>query len=138
MEILAFIGSAMLFVTFALTVLFILIRISSRLAMLFLLAVPLIAVIIMPGTSVAFLSYEQFLFAKGIVPVNNFHILITIWSTLIGIIIYTEFLTWYLSKGKRRKAEEHTSGTSADASKNSTDLTFRLKELFLKHGPSGK
>ncbi len=137
MEILAFIGSAMLFATFALTVLFILIRISSRLAMLFLLAVPLIAVIIMPGTSVAFLSYEQFLFARGMVPVNNFHILLTIWSTLIGIILYTEFLTWYLSKGKRRKTKEHASGTSAEAG-SSADLTFRLKELFLKHGPSGK
>ena len=137
MEIMAFIGSAMLFVTFALTVIFILIRISSRLAMLFLLAVPLIAVIIMPGTSMAFLSYEQFLFAGGMVPVNNFHILLTIWSTLIGIILYTEFLTWYLSKGKRRKAEEQASGTSANTG-DSTDLTFRLKELFLKHGPSGK
>jgi hypothetical protein len=137
MEILAFIGSAMLFATFALTVLFILIRISSRLAMLFLLAVPLMAVIIMPGTSMAFLSYEQFLFAGGMVPVNNFHILLTIWSTLIGIILYTEFLTWYLSKGKRRKAEEHASGTSAYTG-DSTGLTFRLKELFLKHGPSGK
>jgi predicted membrane protein len=138
MDILAFIGSAMLFVTFALTVLFILIRISSRLAMLVLVAVPLLAVIIMPGISVVFLSYEHFLFAKGLVPVNNFHILLTIWSTLIGIILYTEFLTWYLSKGKRRTAEEHTSGTSADAGKNDNYVISKLRGSFLRHGPSGK
>ncbi|WP_205804423.1 hypothetical protein [Methanolobus halotolerans] len=106
MGFLALIGSALLFVTFALTVLFILVAISSRLAMLTLLIVPIMAVIVLPGTSLAFLSYRHFLFADGLVPVNNFHILLTIWSTLIGIIIYTEFLTWYLKTGKRKRTEE--------------------------------
>ncbi|MDP2216952.1 MAG: hypothetical protein Q8J68_06695 [Methanolobus sp.] len=138
MEILAFIGCAMLFITFALTVLFILIKISSRLAMLVLVAVPLFAVIIMPGTSVAFLSYEHFLFAKGLVPVNNFHILLMMWSTLTGIILYTEFLTWYLTKGKRRKEEIKASDASEGAHKDGNDITSKIKEVFLKQGPSGK
>lgn len=138
MEILAFIGCAMLFVTFALTVLFILIRMSSRLAMLVLVAVPVLAVIIMPGASVAFLSYEHFRFAQGLVPVNNFHILLTLWSTLIAIILYTEFLTWYLTTGKKRKAEGQVSGTPADVRRSFDILTLRIRDMFLKRGPSGK
>jgi hypothetical protein len=138
MEILAFIGCAMLFITFALTVLFILIKISSRLSMLVLVAVPLLAVITMPGTSLAFLSYRQFLFAGGLVPVNNFHILLMLWSTLVGIILYTEFLTWYLTIGKRRKAEGNISGTSGDIRSNLDTVTLMIRNVFLKRGPSGK
>ena len=121
MEFLAFIGSAMLFATFALTVLFVLVAISSRLAMLILLILPILAVIILPGTSLAFLSYQHFLFAGGLVPVNNFHILLSVWSTLIGIILYTEFLTWYLKTGKKKRAE----GQKAE-------LPVNVRELFDK------
>ncbi|MDI3539674.1 MAG: hypothetical protein PWQ52_797 [Methanolobus sp.] len=138
MEILAFIGCMMLFVTFALTVLFVLIRISSRLAMLVLAAVPLLAVILMPGASVAFLSYEHFRFAEGLVPVNNFHILLTLWSTLIAIILYTEFLTWYLTTGKRRKAQGQESGRPAEFAKSLDSISLRVKDALLKRGPSGK
>lgn len=138
MEILAFIGCMMLFVTFALTVLFVLIRISSRLAMLVLLAMPLLAVIIMPGVSVAFLSYEHFRFAEGLVPVNNFHILITLWSTLIGIILYTEFLTWYLTTAKRRKAQGQETARPGDVPKGFESISLRIKDTLLKRGPSGK
>jgi hypothetical protein len=34
----------------------------------------------------------------GNVPINNYHILFIVWTTLTGIIIYSEFLTWYLAK----------------------------------------
>lgn len=136
MEILAFIGCAMLFVIFTLSVLFILVMMSSRLAMLVLVAVPLLAVIIMPGVSVAFLSYEHFRFADGLVPVNNFHILLTLWSTLIGIILYTEFLTWYLTSGKRKREEGQAAGTPADVRKGFDIL--RIRDIILKRGSLGK
>lgn len=98
MEILAAIASLMVFGMFVLAVLFVLIDMSSILAMIILIFVPLLAVLIMPKTVMAFLSYQHLLLADGLVPINNFHILLFIWSTLIGIILYTEFLTWYLAR----------------------------------------
>lgn len=103
MGILAFVGSGMLFALFAVLVLFVLINRSSRLALIILFITPLFFMLLIPGTSVAFLSYRQLLLANGLVPINNFHILLMLWSTLIGIILYTEFLTWYLGKGKKLK-----------------------------------
>lgn len=98
MEILAAIASLMVFGLFVLAVLFVLIDISSILAMVVLLFVPMLVVLIMPKSTIAFLSYQHLLLADGLVPINNFHILLFIWSTLIGIILYTEFLTWYLAR----------------------------------------
>ena len=98
MDILAAIASLMVFGMFVLAVLFILIDMSSMMAIIVLLFVPTIAVLIMPKTIMAFLSYQHLLLADGLVPINNFHILLFIWSTLIGIILYTEFLTWYLAR----------------------------------------
>ena len=98
MEILAAIASLMVFGMFVLFVLFLLIDMSSALAMIILIFVPILAVIIMPKSVMAFLSYQHLLLADGLVPINNFHILLFIWSTLIGIILYTEFLTWYLAR----------------------------------------
>lgn len=134
MDFLAFIGSALLFAVFALTVLFILVAISSRLAMLILLIVPLLSVIILPGTSLAFLSYRHFLFADGLVPVNNFHILLTVWSTLIGIIIYTEFLTWYLKTGKRKRAEGQKTEMPATAQNLLDRTVMRIRAILAKRG----
>ena len=98
MEILAALASLIVFVFFALLVLFVLIDVSSIMAIIVLLFVPVLSVLIMPKTMVAFLSYQHLLLADGLVPINNFHILLLIWSTLIGIILYTEFLTWYLAR----------------------------------------
>ena len=98
MEILAAIASLLVFGMFALTVLLVLIDMSSILAMIILIFVPILAVLVMPKTVMAFLSYQHLLLADGLVPINNFHILLFIWSALIGIILYTEFLTWYLAK----------------------------------------
>ena len=98
MEILAALASLLIFGIFMLVVLFALITISSISAVIILLFVPVLAVLIMPNTVIAFLSYQHLLLANGLVPINNFHILLFIWSTLIGIILYTEFLTWYLAR----------------------------------------
>ncbi|MDY0385864.1 MAG: hypothetical protein RBT65_01780 [Methanolobus sp.] len=103
MEILAFVGSGMLFALFAVLILFVLINMSSRLALIILFLAPLFLILLMPGTSIAFLSYRHMLLANGLVPINNFHILLMLWSTLIGIILYTEFLTWYLARGAKMK-----------------------------------
>ncbi|WP_406656137.1 hypothetical protein V7O62_09765 [Methanolobus sp. ZRKC2] len=132
MEFLAFIGSALLFAIFALTVLFVLVAVSSRLATLILLVLPILAVIVLPGTSLAFLSYRHFLFAEGLVPVNNFHILLTVWSTLIGIILYTEFLTWYLKTGKRKRSEGQKTELPANVRGLLEKSVVRLKAILAK------
>ncbi|WP_406660218.1 hypothetical protein V7O66_10220 [Methanolobus sp. ZRKC3] len=75
-------------------------------ALIILFFTPLLTVLILPGTSIDFLSYRHFLLANGLVPVNNFHILMMVWSTLIGIILYTDFLTWYLAKGKKGNSRD--------------------------------
>ena len=95
MEILAALASLFVFGIFTLVVLFALIAVSSISAVIIMLFVPVLAVLIIPNTVIAFLSYQHLLLANGMVPINNFHILLFIWSTLIGIILYTEFLTWY-------------------------------------------
>ncbi|MBP1910534.1 hypothetical protein [Methanolobus bombayensis] len=116
MNIAAFIGSSMLFALFAIVVLFVLINMSSRLALIILIVVPLIFILMIPDISIAFLSVEQMSLANGLVPVNNFHILLMLWSTLIGVILYTEFLTWYLGKGmKMKKNPDGSNKTSISA-----------------------
>ena len=105
MGILALTGSVMLFALFAFVVLFILIRISSSLALLILFITPVIFILLMPAASISFLSYRHMLLADGLVPVNNFHILLMMWSTLIVVILYTEFFTWYLGKAIRMRRD---------------------------------
>ena len=87
----------------------------------------------MPDISIAFLSYEQMSLVNGLVPVNNFHILLMLWSTLIGLILYTEFLTWYLGKGIRMK--KNSDGTvmnefSASLDKSVYDAIAKAKTIL--------
>lgn len=131
MGIIALFGSAILFTIFAFVVLFALVNISSRLAILILFLVPLLGTLILPGTSIAFLSYQHFLLANGLIPVNNFHILLMVWSTLIGIVLYTEFLTWYLAKGKNESSTDIKLNV-ADVQKNLGAVIAGIKEKLPK------
>jgi hypothetical protein len=72
--------------------------------------------------------------ANGLVPVNNFHILLMIWSTLIGIILYTEFLTWYLGKGMTKKNPDGTmkAGVSATQDNSVYDAIGKVKGMLSK------
>lgn len=94
------ITSFLIFGIFSLIVLFILINVSSILSMIILLFAPVISILAAPGVAIPFLSHQHLLLAKGLVPINNLHILLFIWSTMMGLILYTEFLTWYLSRKK--------------------------------------
>lgn len=81
--------------------LYLLVNYSSLMAAIVLLVAPLVFIVAIPETATAFLAHEHARLAGGLVPINNYHLLLFIWSTIIGIILYTEFLTWYLSKNKR-------------------------------------
>ncbi|NPE27997.1 hypothetical protein HNV12_08485 [Methanococcoides sp. SA1] len=82
-------------------VLYLLVNYSSLIAGLVLLGIPLGIMLVSPNIATEFLTHEHVRLAGGIVPINNYHVLLFTWSTIIGIILYTEFLTWYLSKKKR-------------------------------------
>ncbi len=128
MDIMALFGSLMLFLLFAVVILFVLINISSRLALIILLLVPVVSILLLPDTTISFLSYRQMLLAEGIVPINNFHILLILWSTLIGMILYTEFLTWYLSKGSRMRKAENEHGISETMESLISDVKRKWNE----------
>ncbi len=83
--------------------LYLLINVSSLIAALILLFFPLLLIVIIPDSAINFLAHEHVLLADGRVPVNNYHILFYLWSTLMGIILYTEFLTWYLAYKKKKR-----------------------------------
>lgn len=91
----------MVFALFAAIVLYLLVNYSSLMAAIVLLLLPLVTIVAIPETANAFLAHEHARLAGGVVPINNYHLLLFVWSTIIGIILYTEFLTWYLSKNKR-------------------------------------
>ncbi|MEA1909057.1 MAG: hypothetical protein U9N43_08535 [Euryarchaeota archaeon] len=90
--------SIILYFLYTTLVLILLIRLSSFIAAILLLGIPLVLVLALPDHSVAFLSYQQAVFGDGLIPINNLHILLFIWSALIAVILYTEFITWYLGR----------------------------------------
>lgn len=131
MDIMAFIGSALLFAVFAAVVLFVLINLSSRLALAILFLTPVLLILLIPGISLPFLSYQHMLLAEGLVPINNYHILLMLWSTLIGLILYTEFLTWYLARGssiRTKKASTRTNPGSSPFATFRENLSFAIDQ----------
>ncbi|MCD4800106.1 MAG: hypothetical protein K8R01_00740 [Methanococcoides sp.] len=81
-------------------VLYLLVNYSSLIAGVVLLGIPLVIMLVIPDAAIGFLTHEHVRLAGGVVPINNYHLLLFAWSTIIGIILYTEFLTWYLSRKK--------------------------------------
>jgi hypothetical protein len=59
---------------------------------------PVVIAFLFPGPVSQFLSIAQFSYMG--VPVNNIHLLLMLWSALLGIIIYSELLSWYLLTDK--------------------------------------
>jgi len=94
--------SIIIFLLFLVLILLVMFFISSYLAAAIMLILPIALLVIMPQKSIGFLAYEQAEFLNGMVIINNLHILLFIWSTLLGIILYTEFISWYISKDNRK------------------------------------
>ncbi|MCD4702722.1 MAG: hypothetical protein K8R64_00210 [Methanosarcinaceae archaeon] len=109
MDIYGLIISTVIFGIFSVLTLFALINLSSIIALLILIGMPLIVVLVIPSVATSFLSQQHIILANGAVPINNYHILLLIWSTLIGIILYTEFLTWYMTKARRPRKDQNVS-----------------------------
>lgn len=92
MESLSFI----IFFIYSMITLMFLIYISPLVSALVMLIIPVISVYLLPEQTIWFLSIQQFSFLGGTLLIQNIHILLTVWSALLGIVAYTEIVSWYL------------------------------------------
>lgn len=96
--------SLLVFLIYILLILIILIYISPILSAVVMIIVPVAALFFLPDFSLQFLSLEQFTFME--VPIYNIHVLLIVWSALIGVVVYSEVLSWYLLRDERPKVKE--------------------------------
>jgi hypothetical protein len=88
--------SFIIFFIYSMITLMFLIYISPLLSALVMLIIPVISVYLLPKETIQFLSIQQFSFLEGTLVIQNIHILLSVWSALIGIVAYTEIVSWYL------------------------------------------
>ncbi|MBP2030586.1 phage shock protein PspC (stress-responsive transcriptional regulator) [Methanohalophilus levihalophilus] len=100
MDILMLVASVLLFVLLSVATIFLMFRVSSFFAMILLTLPFLLAALILPEMTQSFLSHEHFLLGEGQVPINNYHMLFVTWFTITGIVVYSEFLSWYMSRNR--------------------------------------
>ncbi len=86
--------SFLLFFIFTIVILLTLVFISPMVSAGLMIGAPLIFSYILPEPSIQFFSMLQFTYMG--VPIYNIHILMLLWSALIGIVVYSELLSWYL------------------------------------------
>ena len=92
------------FIVYALAIAVVITYISSLVGALLMFFIPLIGIIITPDKMAEFFSFELFSPMDGAVSICNIHILLAIWAAFLSVIVYTEFLSWYL--GYMRKEGE--------------------------------
>lgn len=96
--------SFLLFFIYAMVILILIIYVSPIISAIVMIIIPVAIVLLFPEPVAQFLSIEQFSFTG--VPVHNIHILLMLWSALMGIIIYSELLSWYLLIDESRSEEK--------------------------------
>lgn len=94
----------LLFFIYVLVILILLIYVSPVISAVVMIIIPVVIVLLFPDPTAQFLSVEQFSYLG--VPVNNIHVLLMVWSALLGIIIYSELLSWYLLIDEVRPEEK--------------------------------
>ncbi|GEM_PF-2170333 len=110
--------SAILYLLYSTLVFILLVRISTFIAAVALLGMPLLIILIAPDRSISFLAYQHAMLGDGMIPINNLHILLFIWSSLLAIILYTEFITWYLGRGAGDAGNTGGAGAENDAAED--------------------
>ena len=96
-EFITSITAFIIFILYIGLILYIMLFISSYLAGIIMLLIPILILLVLPEMGIGFLTYKQAEFLNGKIAINNLHIVLFIWSTLMGIIIYTELVSWYIS-----------------------------------------
>ncbi len=90
--------SILLLLIYAVLVGMTIVYISAIVGTVLMLLVPLIGVLTMPERMAEFLSVELFSIMDGAISMRNIHILLAIWTAFLSIVLYTEFLSWYMAR----------------------------------------
>lgn len=133
MDIVYSVISLVIFALLTLLSIMLMVYVSSAVAILALLMVPLICIFIMPDTALSFLAFRHIVLAEGNVPINNYHVLLFVWSTLIGMIVYSEIFTWYLGRRETTKVPVKTSKTKPAKNIISSAKGIAAKAGYLLH-----
>ncbi len=103
--------SFLLFFIYTMIILITLVYISPIVSAVLMIIVPAALVYLLPGLAAQFYSMQQFTFMG--VPVYNIHILLLLWSALLGIVVYSELLSWYLLVDKTPPSEKREKAAGA-------------------------
>ncbi|MCW7075817.1 MAG: hypothetical protein OCU18_00765 [Candidatus Syntrophoarchaeum sp.] len=90
------ITSLLFFLVYAVMVALIITYISSRVGAALMFFIPIIGIITIPEQSLKFFSFELFAGVNGAISICNIHVLLAVWAGFLSVIVYTEFLSWYL------------------------------------------
>jgi hypothetical protein len=128
--------SLLVFFIYIVVILAIILYISPIISVLVMILIPLVSVYFLPESAIQFLSINQFSFAEGLVLIQNIHILLMVWSAIIGIVVYTEIVSWYLLLDKRpkRKKQELPIISSKATSIKPVTSGNKAEGFFLKLG----
>lgn len=91
--------SIIIFLIYVILILMVMILVSPILSALLLILLPVVSVFLLPEQAIQFFSIEQFSF--GGLYIQNIHIMLSIWSALIGIVAYSEIVSWYLLREEK-------------------------------------
>ena len=132
MDILSF----LLFFIYAMVILILLIYISPVISAIVMIILPIVITLVFPGPVSQFLSILQFSYMG--VPVNNIHLMLMLWSALLGIIIYSELLSWYLLMDKtddnNEESKEISSTDQIGSEEAPKTLKKKIEDLLLSLG----
>jgi len=98
--------SFLFFIAYAAIIALVIIYLSSRVGAALMFFIPLIAIIIVPEKMAGFFAFELFSPMGGAISICNIHILLALWSGILSVVIYTEFLGWYLRYASKNEEEE--------------------------------
>jgi len=111
-----------IFISYIFLILLTMLFVSSYLAAFVMMFIPILVLIVKPDFVIEFLSYEQGEFLNGMLTINNLHILLLIWSALLSIIIYTELLSWYISRGTQKHETKKPEPNKPGLEKETTEV----------------
>ncbi|MDP3105509.1 MAG: hypothetical protein Q8M95_12995 [Candidatus Methanoperedens sp.] len=126
--------SFLLFFIYAMIILILLIYISPVISAIVMIIIPVAIVFIYPEPAAQLLSIEQFSYLG--VSINNIHIMLMLWSALLGIIIYSELLSWYLLMDESRSEErkEISAADMAEPEEPPRSIKQKIEDFLLSLG----
>jgi len=97
--------SLLFFIVYTAIIALVIIYLSSRLGTALMILIPLIGTIVTPEKMAEFFAFELFSPMNGVVSICNIHILLALWAGFLSVVIYTEFLDWYLRYSSKNEEE---------------------------------